>query len=69
MTKWLLSAALILSAFASSAIAQTKESLVGTWRLVADRGTTEKGEDVDRRGPNPVGFLTYTADGRLHRER
>jgi len=65
MTKWLLSAALILSAFASSAMAQTKESLVGTWRLVSYKGPNEKGEMTEWYGPNPVGFLTLTADGRV----
>jgi hypothetical protein len=65
MKKWLLSAALILSAFASSAIAQTKESLVGTWRLVSHTETTDKGEVKNPDGEHPTGFLTYTADGRV----
>jgi hypothetical protein len=65
MTKWLLPAALIFVVFPRSVMAQSKESLVGTWKLVADRGMTEKGEVVDRRGPNPVGFLNYTADGQV----
>jgi hypothetical protein len=63
MTKWLLSAALILSAFPSSSIAQTKESLVGTWKLVSAKYTADNGEVEDIYGPNPIGFLTYTADG------
>jgi len=65
MTKWLLSAALILSAFPSTTIAQTKESLVGTWKLVSATNTNEKGEVEDRYGASPIGFLTYTADGRV----
>ena len=65
MTKRLLSTALILSAFPSIAIAQTKESLVGTWKLVSSTDTTDKGEIKDSYGPNPTGFLTYTADGRV----
>jgi len=62
MTKWLLAAALILSAFPSTAIAQTKESLVGTWRLVSTTGTNDKGEVQQSLD---MGFLTYTADGRF----
>jgi len=65
MTKWLLAAALILVAFPSSAMAQSKESLVGTWKLVSAKATTDKGEVKDAYGPKPTGFLTYTADGRV----
>jgi len=65
MTKWLLSAALILSAFPSSGMAQTKESLVGTWKLVSFTTVNGKGQVEDGYGPNPIGFLTYTADGRV----
>jgi hypothetical protein len=65
MTKWFLSAALILSAFPSTAIAQTKESLVGTWKLVSITETTEKGGVTNPAGQHPTGFLTYTADGRV----
>jgi hypothetical protein len=49
----------------SSAIPLTKESLVGTWELVSFKETNEKGEVRDAYGPNPVGFLTYTADDRV----
>ena len=66
MTKWLLSAALILMAFPSGAIAQTKESLVGTWKLVCVTYTDGKGEvHQNVMGQNPTGFLTYTAEGRV----
>jgi hypothetical protein len=43
----------------------SKESLVGTWKLVSFTETNEKGEVKDFYGPNPIGFLTYTADGRI----
>jgi hypothetical protein len=43
----------------------TKESLVGTWKLVSSKYTNDKGEVRDTNGPNPTGFLTYTADGRV----
>jgi aminoglycoside phosphotransferase (APT) family kinase protein len=49
----------------SSAMAQTKYSLVGTWKLVSFKVPNDKGELEDRFGPNPTGFLTYTADGRV----
>jgi hypothetical protein len=65
MTKWILAAALIFSAFPSSAIAQSKDALVGTWKLISSKDTNEKGEVKDSYSRNPTGFLTYTADGRM----
>ena len=46
--------------------AQCKDSVVGTWKLVSVKATTDKG-DVDKvvLGQNPSGLLTYTADGRM----
>ena len=49
----------------SGAIAQTKQALVGTWKLVSYKVTNDKGVISDAEGPNPTGFLTYTADGRM----
>jgi hypothetical protein len=44
----------------------TNDKLVGTWKLVSASSTTKTGERSDTPyGPNPVGFLTYTADGRV----
>jgi len=65
MTKWILAVTLILSAFTSTAIAQTKESLVGTWKLVSGSITNDKGEIEHPGGMNPTGLLIYTADGRF----
>ena len=45
--------------------AQSKEALVGTWKLVSAEDTTDKGVKKDAFGKDPVGFLTYTADGRM----
>jgi len=46
--------------------AQSKEMLVGTWKLVSWSGVTEKGVVNDEAyGRNPTGFLTYTSDGRM----
>jgi hypothetical protein len=42
----------------------SKESLVGTWKLVSNTSTNDTGE-VFSFGPNPIGLLTYTADGRM----
>ncbi len=52
--------------FSSTANAQCKDSVVGTWKLASDTAATEKG-DVDRvvLGQNPSWLLTYTADGRM----
>jgi hypothetical protein len=37
--------------------------LVGVWRLVAYTDEHETGGDIQPFGPNPQGFLIYTADG------
>ena len=63
MTRWLVSAALILSVFAAHATGQSKESLVGSWKAVSITLTSEKGEVKDYFGPNPMGFLAITSDG------
>jgi hypothetical protein len=45
---------------------QSKNALVGTWKLVSASYTTDKGQVVkDAYGRNPTGFLTYTAEGRM----
>ena len=42
------------------------EKLVGTWKLVSASSTTSTGERIEAPyGVNPVGFLTYGADGRM----
>jgi len=42
------------------------EKLVGTWKLVSASSTTSTGERSEAPyGVNPVGFLTYGADGRM----
>ncbi|MGH9740843.1 MAG: lipocalin-like domain-containing protein [Candidatus Acidiferrum sp.] len=42
------------------------DKLVGTWKLVSALSTKSTGEPTEPPyGPNPVGFLTYTADGRV----
>jgi Lipocalin-like domain len=44
----------------------TDDNLVGTWKLVSALSTTSKGESGEPPfGLNPVGFLTYTGDGRV----
>ncbi len=41
-------------------------ALMGTWKLVSASSTTAKGERNETPyGPSPVGFLTYTGDGRV----
>ncbi len=65
MTKSILAVALTLLLFQSQSFAQRSEKLIGTWKLVSAKITTDTGEVRDAWGPNPVGFLTYTADGRM----
>ena len=44
----------------------TSDNLVGTWKLVSASSTTSAGEPIEAPyGPSPVGFLTYTRDGRV----
>jgi hypothetical protein len=44
----------------------SNDSLVGTWKLLSASTRTSSGErDGAPYGVDPVGFLTYTADGRV----
>jgi hypothetical protein len=52
----------IALSFPCHANAQSKAALVGTWRLVSAKDTTDKGEVIDGYGRNPTGFITYTSD-------
>jgi hypothetical protein len=53
-------------AFAAGVLGSTDDKLLGTWKLVSASSTTSSGERSETPyGPNPVGFLTYTADGRV----
>src|ERR1700733_6068826 len=51
----------------SSAVAQQKpikDQLVGAWTLLLDDGVTPDGTRVPTFGPNPVGTLIFTPNGR-----
>lgn len=50
----------------SIAMAQSKNKLVGTWKLVSVISKTDQGE-VNKTvyGEHPKGFITYGADGRM----
>jgi hypothetical protein len=53
-------------AFSAGAFGHTNDKLVGTWKLVSASSTTSTGERSEiPYGPSPVGFLTYTGDGRV----
>lgn len=48
------------------AFVNTDDKLVGAWKLVSASSTTSRGEPCEPPyGLNPVGFLTYAADGRV----
>ena len=45
---------------------ETRNSLVGTWKLVSVKfELTDTGESIDMYGPEPLGYLILTAEGRL----
>ena len=53
-------------ALAAGVFGSTDDKLLGTWKLVSASSTTSSGERSETPyGPNPVGFLTYTTDGRV----
>ena len=55
-----------LLVFSARAQAQTRDRLAGTCKLVSASSSTASGERNDTPfGPSPVGFLTYTRDGRM----
>jgi hypothetical protein len=55
-----------VSGLAETGFGNANDKLVGTWKLVSASSTTSAGERCETPyGPSPVGFLTYTADGRV----
>jgi hypothetical protein len=53
-------------AFSAIAFGQKNDKLVGAWKLVSASSTTPSGERSETPyGPSPMGFLTYTEDGRV----
>ena len=53
-------------AFSAGVLGRTNDKLVGTWKLVSASSTSSTGERSETPyGPGPVGFLTYTGDGRV----
>jgi len=50
----------------TKAMAENKNKLVGTWRLVSAVSKTDQGEVNNAAyGEHPGGFVTYTAEGRM----
>ena len=46
--------------------AQSRNAIIGTWKLISATDTTDKGQVIKNAyGLNPTGFLTYTAEGRM----
>lgn len=65
VTRLLVVIVVFLVSFPTWVHAQSSDQLVGTWKLVSAKITTDKGEVRDSWGPNPQGLLMYTADGRV----
>ncbi|HVB98337.1 MAG TPA: lipocalin-like domain-containing protein [Candidatus Dormibacteraeota bacterium] len=62
----LLMSLLMLIGFSTIAAAQSKKSIVGTWKLVAVKSTTLKGVvNPNAFGKGPTGFATFTRTGRV----
>jgi len=51
MTSWTIAVALTLMSLSSDAMAQSKNGLIGTWKLISAKDTTESGEVRDAFGP------------------
>ena len=55
-----------VTGFSEGGLGKVKDKLVGTWKLVSASTTTSTGERSETPyGVNPVGFLTYTDEGRI----
>jgi hypothetical protein len=67
MKRSILVMASILLMFHDHGTAQSKDALVGTWKLISATNLSETGEVMtkDALGHSPTGFLTYTPDGRM----
>ena len=56
----------LLFVASASALAMPPENLYGTWRLVSyTRTLVATGERTEIYGPNPMGYLSYSPDGRM----
>jgi hypothetical protein len=63
---FLLTVVTLGAAFPSISIAQSKNDLVGTWKLVSVSYVMPNGQtNKEPYGPHPTGFITYTADDRM----
>jgi hypothetical protein len=65
MNKWVLAVTLAALPLSSATLAQSKDVLTGTWKLISFASTTDKGEVKSLMGQKPTGFITYTAEGRM----
>jgi hypothetical protein len=65
MNKSILAMELLATTLVISPAAQSSDALVGTWKLVSYTSTTAKGEIKHFMGEKPLGFITYTSDGRM----
>lgn len=66
MRSTVLTVAAFVVTLTGSVIAQTNESLVGTWKLVSASAITASGDRNNTPyGPNPTGVLIYTREGKM----
>jgi hypothetical protein len=66
MKIWLIAIGACALAFPSLGVAQSKDRVVGTWKLVSVSSQTDKGNlKKDIFGASSMGFLNYTPEGRV----
>ena len=61
-----ISAVVVVAVSASLSTGHASESIVGTWRLISITEQDTESKAIEKSfGDNPVGFVTYTSDGRM----
>lgn len=58
-------AVVIVAMLTGTALGQSKDDLIGTWKLISAWSTRPSGDRVALYGEHPIGFLTYTKEGRM----
>jgi hypothetical protein len=66
MTYKIILTVLVVAVSAALSAGYAAESIVGTWRLISQTAEDSESKAIENVfGDKPVGFLTYTSDGRM----